>query len=35
MNYKENLEVLRREGFTEEEMKRLSQLRRDYATLEE
>lgn len=34
-DYKEDLEVLRQGGFTEEEMKRLSQLRRDYAKLEE
>jgi len=34
-DYKADLEVLRRDGFTEEEMKRLSQLRRDYANLEE
>ncbi len=35
MSYKEDLEMLRRGGFTEEEVRRLSQLRRDYAKLEE
>ncbi len=34
MNYKEDLALLRRDGFTEEEMRRLSQLRRDHARLE-
>ena len=35
MSYKEDLEMLRRGGFTEEEVRRLRQLRRDYAKLEE
>ncbi len=34
-NYKEDLEVLHRDGFTEEEIQRLCQLRRDHAKLEE
>ncbi len=33
--YKEDLEVLRRDGFTDEEIQRLSQLRRDHTKLEE
>ncbi len=35
MSYKEDLEMLRRGGFTEEEVRRLRQLRRDYAKFEE
>jgi hypothetical protein len=35
MNYKEDLEVLRRADFTEEEIKRLSQSRRDHPRGEE
>jgi len=35
MNYKEDFEALRRGGFTEEGIQRLSQLRRDHIKLEE
>ena len=35
MNYKEDSEVLRQGGFTENEIQRLSQLRRDRAELED
>ena len=34
MNYKEDSEVLRQGGFTENEIQRLSQLRRDRTELE-
>ncbi len=34
-NSSQDSEALRREGFTEEEIKRLSQLRRDHAELED
>jgi hypothetical protein len=34
MNYKEDFEVLRRGGFTENEIQQLSQLRRDRTELE-
>ena len=34
MNYKEDLEALRREGFTENEIERLTQLRRDRTEFE-
>ena len=34
MNYKEDFEALRRRGFTEEGIQRLSQLRRDHIKLE-
>ena len=34
MNGKEDAEVLRQVGFTEEEIERLKQLRRDYTELE-
>ena len=34
LNYKEDLEALRRGGFTEHEIKRLTQLRRDRTELE-
>lgn len=33
-NYLQDLEILHREGFTEEEVRRLIQLRRDYTELE-
>ena len=35
MNYKEGFEALRRGGFTEEGIQRLSQLRKDHIKLEE
>jgi hypothetical protein len=35
MNYKEDFEALRRGGFTEEGIQRLSQLRRDHIKSEE
>ena len=35
MNYKEGFEALRRRGFTEEGIQRLSQLRKDHIKLEE
>jgi hypothetical protein len=35
MNYKEDFEALRRRGFTEEGIQRLSQLRRDHIKSEE
>ena len=35
MNYKEDFEALRRRGFTEEGIQRLSQLRKDHIKLEE
>ncbi len=35
MNYKEDFEALRRRGFTEEGIQRLSELRKDHIKLEE